>query len=40
MENKIKRQGRSKKQYKSSAIGAFISGLSLIIILILIAIFG
>ena len=33
-------QGRSKEQYKSSAIGAFISGLGFIIILILIAIFG
>ena len=36
----ILNQGRSKKQYKSSAIGAFVSGLSLIIILILITIFG
>lgn len=33
-------QGRSKKQYESSAIGAFISGIGLIITLILIAIFG
>ena len=36
----ILNQGRSKKQYKSSAMGAFISGLGIIIILILIAIFG
>tara|TARA_B100000900_G_C20082197_1_gene514527 strand:+ start:423 stop:563 length:141 start_codon:yes stop_codon:yes gene_type:complete len=36
----ILNQGRSKEQYKSSAIGAFVSGLSLIIIFILIAIFG
>ena len=36
----ILNQGRSKEQYKSSAIGAFISGLGFIIILILIAIFG
>jgi|TARA_B100001094_G_C18113831_1_gene762764 hypothetical protein len=36
----ILNQGRSKKQYKSSAMGAFISGLGIIIVLILIAIFG
>tara|TARA_R100001460_G_scaffold50504_1_gene88833 strand:- start:2480 stop:2647 length:168 start_codon:yes stop_codon:yes gene_type:complete len=36
----ILNQGRTEKQYKSSAIGAFVSGLSLIIIFILIAIFG
>tara|TARA_A100001015_G_C14397154_1_gene484047 strand:- start:258 stop:398 length:141 start_codon:yes stop_codon:yes gene_type:complete len=36
----ILNQGRSKKQYRSSAIGAFISGIALIICLILIAIFG
>lgn len=36
----ILNQGRSKKQYKSSAMGAFISGLGFIITLILIAIFG
>ena len=36
----ILNQGRSKEQYKSSAMGAFISGLGFIITLILIAIFG
>ena len=40
MENRNERQGRSEKQYRSSAIGAFISGIGLIICIILIAIFG
>ncbi len=40
MENGNERQGRSKEQYRNSAIGAFISGLALIISFILIAIFG
>ena len=40
MMNKDKYQGRSDNQYRSSAIGAFISGIGLIICLILIAIFG
>ena len=33
-------QGRSKQQYRSAAIGAFISGLALIISFTLIFIFG
>ena len=40
MENGNKRQGRSKEQYRSSAIGAFISIIGLTICLILVAIFG
>ena len=39
-DDKKYRQGRSKEQYKSSSIGAFISGLGFILTLILIAIFG
>ena len=37
MENGNKRQGRSKEQYRSSAIGAFISIIGLTICLILVA---
>jgi len=40
MENRFERQGRSEKQYRSSAIGAFVSCFGFIITLILIAIFG
>lgn len=38
--NNFERGGRSKEQYQNSAIGAFISGLALIIGFILIFIFG
>ena len=40
MENGNERQGRSEHQYRNSAVGAFISGIGLIICIILIAIFG
>tara|TARA_Y100000114_G_scaffold26476_1_gene22188 strand:- start:81 stop:221 length:141 start_codon:yes stop_codon:yes gene_type:complete len=45
MKNKLNKdnifeyQGRSKKQYENSAIGAFVSGIGFIISMILIAIF-
>ena len=38
--NTFEYQGRSRKQYRNSAIGAFTTGVALIISLILMAIFG